>query len=41
MRRRVINVSGSIYAELVTIKGALEQQKKENVSLEEVVAFLL
>jgi len=41
MRRRVINISESLYRELVTIKGLLEQQKKENVSLEKVIAYLL
>jgi predicted CopG family antitoxin len=41
MRRRVINISDDLYGELITIKGALEQQRKEHTSLEEVIAFLL
>ena len=41
MKRRVINVSESLYGELVALKGKLEQEKKENVSLEEVIAYLL
>jgi hypothetical protein len=41
MKRRVINLSSELYGELVAIKGQLEVQKKENVSLEEVIAYLL
>jgi predicted CopG family antitoxin len=41
MKRKVVNVSADVYAELVVIKGQLEQERKENVSLEEVIAYLL
>jgi len=41
VKRRAINISDELYAELVAIKGLLEQQKKENISLGEVVAYLL
>jgi predicted CopG family antitoxin len=41
MKRKVINVSGDVYAELIVIKGQLEQKSKRNVSLEEVIAYLL
>jgi predicted CopG family antitoxin len=41
MKRRVININDEIYGELIALKGALEQKKREHVSLEEVVAFLL
>jgi hypothetical protein len=41
MKRKVINVNDQLYRELITIKGFLEQQRKEHVSLEEVVAYLL
>jgi predicted CopG family antitoxin len=41
MRRRVINISDDLYGELITIKGKLEQERKEHVSLEGVIAYLL